>query len=162
MKAKTNIARAKGIFVLAMAMIIAFMTGCGSKKNDPKPTPPPAGINISLLQGSAWTTTSVITYDANGSVVSTITDKNTINNDLLLPQPDFTSSTTGLEEVSQANFPWSYTAATSTLVVTFDSQDIVTATITKLDANNLTLHEVGSANANGIKGYAAIDQILTR
>ena len=148
-------------FTVFLCSIAIGFQGC-NKKTTPTPTPS-ATIDISLLVGPVWNTTTVVATKPDGTTV-TITSGFAI---LYLPAPRFdtlpsgTTMGTGSDAVIGENFVYTYDATTHVLTVPFDPQDIEIVTITKLDTHTLVLHHEGNTLDYG-STYTKFDQTLTR
>jgi hypothetical protein len=152
----------KQSFHFCLCLIVLGITTSCSNKSTPKPAPV-VSIDINLLIGPVWNTTSVMATKPDGTTV-TITTRYT---DLFLAEPRFdtlpsgTTLGTGNEKLFGENFVYTYDSSGHVLTVPFNPQQIEIATITKLDAHTLVLHHDGNSLDYG-STYSKFDQTLTR
>lgn len=145
----------------SFALLLSGLSAC-SKKGTPTPASA-ATIDVHLLLGAVWNTTSVSATRPDGTT-ATITDG---FDKLFLPEPRFdtlpsgSTAGTGNEKLFGENFEWTYDAASRVLTVPLSMTQVETPTIASLDAHRLVLHYEGNTIDYG-SAYARFDQTLTR
>jgi len=151
----------KSLTTPLLCLVVSLCLLACSKKSTP--APPPATIDVHLLLGAVWNTTSVFATKPDGTTV-TITDH---FDQLFLPQPRFdtlpsgSASGTGNEKLFGENFEWTYDATSHVLTVPLSMAEVETPTIKSLDAHKLVLHYEGNTIDYG-STYTKFDQTLTR